>query len=85
VTGLFSDGTILQIEARLNINLRARMAQVPPEFGGYTREEGAYFFGRVLRSPASFQEEGVIQASTWTSCGAPTRASCGCWSATPKR
>ena len=64
-TGLFSERTILQIEARLNIKLReagASTATAPPEFGSYTREEAAYFVGDYVFARPSFQEEGVIQA-----------------------
>jgi hypothetical protein len=62
VTGLFSDRTILQIEARLNINLRGSQgAAAPAEFGGYTREEGSYFLGEYTFIRPSFQEEDVIQ------------------------
>lgn len=62
VTGLFSDRTILQIEARLNINLRgSEGAGAPAEFGGYTREEGSYFLGQYIFIRPSFHEEDVIQ------------------------
>lgn len=64
-TGLFSERTILQIEARLNIKLReasASTATAPPEFGSYTREEAGYFIGDYVFARPSFQEEGVIQA-----------------------
>ena len=64
-TGLFSERTILQIEARLNIKLReagASTATAPPEYGSYTREEAGYFVGDYVFARPSFQEEGVIQA-----------------------
>jgi transcriptional regulator with XRE-family HTH domain len=64
-TGLFSERTILQIEARLNINLRdagAGTATAPPEYGSYTREEGAYFAGQYVFVRPSFQEAGIIHA-----------------------
>ena len=63
VTGLFSERTILQIEARLNIRLRgSEAASAPAELGAYTREEGSYFLGEYTFARPSFQEEGVIQA-----------------------
>jgi hypothetical protein len=63
VTGLFSERTILQIEARLNIRLRGgEGASAPAEFGGYTREEGSYFLGEYIFVRPSFHEDGVIQA-----------------------
>jgi hypothetical protein len=65
VTGLFSERTILQIEARLNIRLRAtgggEGASAAAEFGAYTREEGSYFLGEYTFARPSFHEEGVIQ------------------------
>jgi hypothetical protein len=65
VTGLFSERTILHIEARLNIRLRATEdregAIAPAEFGAYTREEGSYFLGEYTFARPSFHEEGVIQ------------------------
>ena len=63
VTGLFSERTILQIEARLNIRLRdTGRANAPAEFGGYTQEEGSYFLGEYIFIRPSFREEGVIVA-----------------------
>ena len=63
VTGLFSERTILQIEARLNISLRGTSpGSVPPEFGAYTREEGSYFVGQYTFARPSFHEAGVIHA-----------------------
>lgn len=64
-TGLFSERTILQIEARLNIRLRetgASTATAPPEYGSYTREEGSYFVGQYVFARPSFQEQEIIQA-----------------------
>ena len=65
VTGLFSERTILQIEARLDIRLRGSAsddAGAPAELGAYTREEGSYFLGEYTFVRPSFHEEGVIQA-----------------------
>jgi hypothetical protein len=64
VTGLFSERTILQIEARLNIRLRdtGRRANAPVEFGGYTQDEGSYFLGKYIFIRPSFREDGVIVA-----------------------
>ena len=46
VTGLFSERTILHIEARLNVRLRAAQEiSAPAEYGSYTRDEGSYFLG----------------------------------------
>jgi transcriptional regulator with XRE-family HTH domain len=64
-TGLFSERTILQIEARLNIKLRdsgASTATAPAEYGSYTREEASYFIGEYVFARPCFQEAGVIQA-----------------------
>ena len=64
-TGLFSERTILQIEARLNIKLReagSSTATAPPAYGSYTREEAGYFVGDYVFARPSFQEDGVIQA-----------------------
>jgi transcriptional regulator with XRE-family HTH domain len=64
-TGIFSERTILQIEARLNIKLRdvgVSAAVSPPEYGSYTREEGSYFIGEYVFARPSFQEQGIIQA-----------------------
>jgi transcriptional regulator with XRE-family HTH domain len=64
-TGIFSERTILQIEARLNIKLRdagASTATAPAEYGSYTREEASYFIGEYVFARPSFQEDGIIQA-----------------------
>ena len=64
-TGIFSERTILQIEARLNIKLRdsgASTATAPAEYGSYTREEASYFIGEYVFARPCFQEAGVIQA-----------------------
>jgi transcriptional regulator with XRE-family HTH domain len=64
-TGIFSERTILQIEARLDIKLRdsgAGTQTSPPEYGSYTREEGSYFVGEYVFVRPSFQEQEVIQA-----------------------
>jgi hypothetical protein len=64
-TGIFSERTILQIEARLNIKLResgASTATAPVEYGSYTREEASYFIGNYVFARPCFQEPGIIQA-----------------------
>jgi transcriptional regulator with XRE-family HTH domain len=64
-TGIFSERTILQIEARLNIKLRdagASTATAPPEYGSYTREEASYFIGEYVFARPSFQGDGIIHA-----------------------
>lgn len=64
-TGIFSERTILQIEARLNIKLReagASTATAPPEYGSYTREEGSYFVGQYVFTRPSFHEPAIVQA-----------------------
>ena len=64
-TGIFSERTILQIEARLNIKLRdsgVSTATAPVEYGSYTREEASYFIGEYVFARPCFQEAGIIQA-----------------------
>jgi transcriptional regulator with XRE-family HTH domain len=67
VTGIFSDKTILQIEAQLNIDLRrsddeGRAEFAKEEFGKYTREDTKNYLGQYVFARPSFQEAGVIHA-----------------------
>jgi len=63
VTGIFSEKTILQIEAQLNIDLRRsddRAEFAADEFGKYTLEETRRYLGAYVFVRPSFQEAGVI-------------------------
>lgn len=65
LTGMFSERTILHIEARLNISLRglhdgAEFA--PEEFGRYTREDTKNYVGEYVFARPSFRDRGPIHA-----------------------
>jgi hypothetical protein len=65
VIGIFSEKTILQIEAQLNINLRRAGVSIEfaaEEFGKYTREEADRYTGDYVFARPSFREDAVIQA-----------------------
>jgi hypothetical protein len=65
VIGIFSEKTILQIEAQLNVNLRRAGASVEfagDEFGKYTREEADRYTGDYVFVRPSFREDAVVHA-----------------------
>jgi hypothetical protein len=61
--GIFSERTILQLEARLNLDLRQGAARAaPPQYGSYTREEASYFLGEYVFVRPSFGDDKAIHA-----------------------
>jgi len=65
VVGLFSDKTILQIEAQLNISLRSSgegAEFADEEVGKYTREDTKRYIGEYVFARPSFREPGIIHA-----------------------
>jgi hypothetical protein len=63
VIGIFSEKTILQIEAQLNVNLRRAGVEIAgEEFGKYTREEADRYAGDYVFARPSFRKDGVVHA-----------------------
>ena len=65
VVGIFSEKTILQVEAQTKISLLAGGSTVKSaaeEFGRYTREDTRNYLGEYVFARPSFHEDGLIHA-----------------------
>jgi hypothetical protein len=65
VVGIFSEKTILQIEAQTKINLLGggpAVESAGEEFGKYSREETKNYLGEYVFARPSFHEDGLIHA-----------------------
>ena len=66
VVGIFSEKTILQIEAQTKISLLAARSpsveSASDEFGKYTREDTKNYIGEYVFARPSFHEDGLIHA-----------------------
>lgn len=65
VVGIFSEKTILQVEAQLNLGLRRSDEGVEfarEEFGRYTRDDTRNYVGEYVFARPSFQDSSIIYA-----------------------